>query len=212
MVDGSCLLPFIHKDNQKLFAMRLELIDDRSLVSMYLGGKELALAELIRRHKDKIFTSILMFVKDEVLAEDIFQDTFIKVIETLRRKKYSEEGKFLPWVLRISYNLCIDHYRKVKRTPVITNNDEYDIFKVLKFSADNAEISMIKRETRNKVRRLVDQLPSEQKEVVILRHYANLSFKQIAQITNVSINTALGRMRYALINMRKMIAEKQIAI
>ncbi len=192
--------------------MTMKLIGDRALVRMYKSGNDLALAELIRRHKDKVFTSILLFVKDEILAEDIFQDTFIKVIETLRRGKYSEEGKFLPWVLRISYNLCIDHYRKVKRTPTVTNNDGYDIFKILKFAEDNAEERMIKNQTYHKVRKLIDQLPSEQKEVVVLRHYAELSFKEIAAITNVSINTALGRMRYALINMRKMIEEKHIVL
>jgi len=190
----------------------MNLIGDRVLVKMYMTGNDLALAELIKRHKDKVFTSILLFVKDEVLAEDIFQDTFIKVIETLRRGKYYEDGKFLPWVLRISYNLCIDHYRKVRRTPTITTSDGYDIFKILKFSADNAEQSIIKRQTYQKVRKLVEDLPQEQREVVILRHYAELSFKEIAAITNVSINTALGRMRYALINMRKMIEEKQIAL
>ncbi|MFK7903917.1 MAG: RNA polymerase sigma factor [Chitinophagales bacterium] len=192
--------------------MDLHGISDRGLVKMYMTGNEHSLAELIRRHQEKVYTSIFMFVKDEVLAEDIFQDTFIKVIETLRRGKYYEDGKFLPWVLRISYNLCIDHYRKVKRTPTITNSDGYDIFKFLKFEEESPEKIMIKNETHTKVRKLVEQLPVEQKEVVILRHYADLSFKEIAKITNVSINTALGRMRYALINMRKMITEKQILL
>lgn len=192
--------------------IKMKLVSDRELVKLYMTGQETALAELIGRHKDKIYTSILLFVKDELLAEDIFQDTFIKVIDTLRKGKYYEDGKFLPWVLRISYNLCIDHYRKVKRTPTITNSEGYDIFKVLKFEEDNAEEKMIKDQTYAKVRSLINQLPDEQKEVVILRHYAELSFKQIAKITNVSINTALGRMRYALINMRKMITEKQIVL
>lgn len=192
--------------------MKMQLIGDRQLVKLYVAGNEHALAELIRRHKEKVYTSIFMFVKDDILAEDIFQDTFIKVIETLRRGKYYEDGKFLPWVLRISYNLCIDHYRKAKRTPTITNSDGFDIFKILKFEEDNAEKTMIRHQTCAKVRQLVDQLPKEQKEVVILRHYAELSFKEIAEITDVSINTALGRMRYALINMRKTIAEKQIVL
>ncbi len=190
----------------------MKVISDRELVKLYVAGNDSALAELINRHKDKVYTSIYLFVKDEILAEDIFQDTFIKVIETLRRGKYYEDGKFLPWVLRISYNLCIDHYRKVKRTPTITNSDGYDIFNVLKFTDDNAEEKMIRDQTSSKVRKLIDQLPEEQKEVVILRHYGELSFKEIAKITNVSINTALGRMRYALINMRKMITDKQIVI
>ena len=192
--------------------MKLQLIGDKKLVKMYMTGNDNALAELITRHKNKIFTAIFLFVKDQILAEDIFQDTFIKVIETLRRGKYSEEGKFLPWVLRIAYNLCIDHYRKVKRTPTITNSEGYDIFKVLKFTEETAEDNMIKDQTRAKVRSLINELPAEQKEVVILRHYAELSFKEISEITNVSINTALGRMRYALINMRKAITEKQIAL
>ena len=147
-----------------------------------------------------------------MLAEDIFQDTFIKVIETLKRGKYSEEGKFLPWVLRIAYNLCVDHYRKTKRTPTITTSDGQDIFKVLKFVEESAEDRIERDETAGKVRRLIDSLPPEQREVVILRHYADLSFKEIAAITDVSINTALGRMRYALINIRKMVEERQIAL
>ena len=190
----------------------MKVTGDKTLVKMYMTGDDIALAELIRRHKDKVFTSILLFVKDETLAEDISQDTFIKAIETLRRGKYSEEGKFLPWVLRIAYNLCIDHYRKLKRSPTVTTNAGYDIFKVLKFVEDSPEESMIKKQTYAKVRDLIRQLPQEQKEVVILRHYAELSFKEIAAITNVSINTALGRMRYALINMRKLIQERHIAL
>lgn len=192
--------------------MDLRIISDKELVQLYIAGKESALAELIRRHKNKVFTSIMMFVKDTYLAEDIFQDTFIKVIDTLRKGKYYEDGKFLPWVMRISYNLCIDHFRKTKRRPTITNSDGFDIFNVLKFEASNAEEDIIRGETVSKVRQLVEKLPSEQKEVVVLRHYADMSFKEIAAITNVSINTALGRMRYALINMRKMIEEKQIVL
>jgi RNA polymerase sigma factor (sigma-70 family) len=192
--------------------MRNHIISDKDLLSQYLAGSEAALELLISRHKEKIFTSIYLFVKDTYLAEDIFQDTFIKVIETLKRGKYKEEGKFLPWVMRIAHNLCIDHFRKTKRTPKVTNNDGFDIFKVLKFADDNAEQAMIKDQAYSKIRTLVSSLPDEQKEVVILRHYAELSFKEIAKITNVSINTALGRMRYALINMRKMVEEKQIVL
>jgi RNA polymerase sigma factor (sigma-70 family) len=192
--------------------MRNHIISDKDLLSQYLAGSEAALELLISRHKEKIFTSIYLFVKDTYLAEDIFQDTFIKVIETLKRGKYKEEGKFLPWVMRIAHNLCIDHFRKTKRTPKVTNNDGFDIFKVLKFADDNAEQAMIKDQAYSKIRTLVSSLPDEQKEVVILRHYAELSFKEIAKVTNVSINTALGRMRYALINMRKMVEEKQIVL
>lgn len=190
--------------------MRTQEISDKVLVSRYMKGDESALSTLIIRHKQKVFTSIMMFTKNETLAEDIFQDTYIKVIETLKRGKYYEDGKFLPWVMRIAYNLCIDHYRKSKRTPTITNSEGFDIFNVLKFSDQTAEDKMIQNQTYAKVRKLIDLLPPEQKETVILRHYANMSFKEISDITNVSINTALGRMRYALINMRKMIEERKI--
>jgi len=192
--------------------MSIQNVSDTALVKQYMSGSNPALSELVTRHKEKVFTSIMMFVKDTALAEDIFQDTFIKVIDTLKRGKYYEDGKFLPWVMRISYNLCIDHYRKVKRTPKIANSDEFDIFNVLKYNEDNAEEKMVKDQTYAKVRMLVDQLPAEQKEVVILRHYAEMSFKEIANLTGVSINTALGRMRYALINMRKLITENEIPI
>ena len=188
------------------------VISDKQLVNNYLAGDNSALSTLVTRHKDKIYSSILMFVKEQSLAEDIFQDTFIKVIDTLKRGKYYEDGKFLPWVMRISYNLCIDHYRKAKRTPNMANSDEFDIFDVLKSHNDNAETKMIKDQTYAKVRQLVDMLPAEQKEVVVLRHYAELSFKEIAKLTGVSINTALGRMRYALINMRKLIVDNNIPV
>ena len=154
----------------------------------------------------------MMFVKDTNLAEDIFQDTFIKVLHTLRSGTYKEEGKFAPWVMRISYNLCIDHFRRLKRNPTVTNSDGFDIFEVLKFADENAEDRITRKETHHKVRKLVDSLPEEQKEVVILRHYAGLSFKEIADTTGVSINTALGRMRYALINLRKLITENAISL
>ncbi len=192
--------------------MCTQSMSDQQLVSQYLKGDESSLELLISRHKSKIFTSIILFVKDKYLAEDIFQDTFIKVIETLRTGKYKEEGKFLPWVMRIAHNLCIDYYRKVKRIPNVINSEGFDIFEILKFASNNAEDVMIKNETISKVKKLVDKLPHEQKEVVILRHYADLSFKEIAKLTGVSINTALGRMRYALQNMRKTIADKEISL
>lgn len=192
--------------------MQNQTISDKELLSQYRNGSEAALELLIARHKEKIHTSIYLFVKDTYLAEDIFQETFIKVIDTLRKGKYKEEGKFLPWVMRIARNLCIDHFRKTKRQPTITNGEGYDIFNILRFDEDNAEDHMIQDQSHQRVRNLVNELPDEQKEVVILRHYAQLSFKEIAELTDVSINTALGRMRYALINMRKMIEEKQIAL
>lgn len=192
--------------------MESHVISDKELLSQYQNGNEAALELLINRHKEKVYTTIYMFVKDSYLAEDIFQDTFIKVLKTLRKGKYREEGKFLPWVMRIAHNLCIDHFRKTKRHPKVTNNDGFDIFDILPFADDNAEQSMVKKQAHQKVRDLVNQLPDEQKEVVVLRHYAGMSFKEIAALTDVSINTALGRMRYALINMRKMVEEKQIAL
>jgi len=185
--------------------MHLDHSDDKSLVKSYINGNERALGVLITRHKSRVYTAIYMFVKDTYLAEDLFQDTFIKVVDRLRRGKYKEEGKFLPWVLRIANNLCIDYYRKTKRKPGIVNPEGFDIFEVLNFQEDNEEDRMIKKERATYVKGLLDKLSPEQKEVVILRHYADLSFKQIAELTGVSINTSLGRMRYALINMRKMI-------
>ena len=192
--------------------MQVDVLSDKQLIGRYLAGDETALEQLIERHKEKVYTSIVFMVKDASLAEDIFQDTFIKVIDTLRGGKYKEEGKFLPWVMRIAYNLCIDHFRRLKRKPTVTNTEGFDIFGVLDFAENTAEDDLVMNQTRRKVRSLIDQLPPEQKEVVILRHYAELSFKEIAALTDVSINTALGRMRYALINMRKLIAEKNIAL
>jgi len=192
--------------------METQVVSEKELVQLYIQGQESALQTLIIRHQSKIFTAINIFVKNRALAEDIFQDTFIKVIDTLRSGKYKEEGKFLPWVMRIAHNLCIDHFRKSKRTPTITTPDGFDIFDVLKFADENVEDRMIKEQTALKVRKLIDQLPPEQKEVVILRHYANFSFKEIATLTKVSINTALGRMRYALQNIREVIAEKEMSI
>jgi RNA polymerase sigma-70 factor (ECF subfamily) len=151
-------------------------------------------------------------VKDKYLAEDLFQDMFIKVIDTIRGGRYTEEGKFLPWAMRIAHNLCVDHFRRVKRTPTIKTSDNHDIFEVLNFSNDNAEERIMKNQSYDRIRRMLDLLPEEQREVIILRHYADLSFKEIATLTNCSINTALGRMRYGLINMRKMMTEKQIAL
>ena len=192
--------------------MRSQVISDKELLLQYEEGRDTALELLINRHKDRVYTTVYLFVRDKYLAEDIFQDTFIKVIDTLKKGKYKEEGKFLPWVLRIAHNLCIDYFRKIKRLPAVTTREGFDIFNILPFADDNVEEKMVKDQTHDKVRALVDSLPTEQKEVVILRHYANMSFKEIANVTNVSINTALGRMRYALINMRKTMAEKQVSI
>jgi len=185
---------------------------DNQLVQFFQDGNNGALETLVNRHKDKIFTSIYMLVKDKYLAEDLFQDVFIKIIDTLRKNNYNEEGKFLPWALRIAHNLCVDHFRKVKRTPTITTSDDRDIFDVINVMEDSADKGMIKSQSHDGVRKMLDLLPEDQREVIVLRHYADLSFKEIAAMTNCSINTALGRMRYGLMNMRKMMAEKQIAL
>lgn len=185
---------------------------DHELVHLFMDGDSNALEALVVRHKDKLYTSILFLVKDKYLAEDIFQDVLIKVIDTIRGGRYTEEGKFLPWALRIAHNLCVDHFRKVKRTPVIKTGDDRDIFEVLNLTEEGADVKMMKRQSHDRVRRMLDLLPEDQREVIILRHYAELSFKEIASLTNCSINTALGRMRYGLINLRKMMVEKNIAL
>ena len=193
-------------------AIKLQSKSDQDLVHQYIQGHESSLEELIRRHKTKIYTSIYLLVKDSYLAEDIFQDTFIKVINTLKAGKYNEEGKFLPWVIRIAHNLVIDHFRKEKRTPVVTTVEGFDIFEVLKFYDESTEDKMIREQTHRDLRELIHLLPSEQKEVLIMRHYGELSFKEISDITEVSINTALGRMRYALNNLRKMMISKELSL
>ncbi|PRY54632.1 RNA polymerase sigma-70 factor (ECF subfamily) [Arcticibacter pallidicorallinus] len=192
--------------------MKLQGKSDQELIHIYIAGQETGLEELVSRHKSKIYTSIYMLVKDQYLAEDIFQDTFIKVINTLKTGKYNEEGKFLPWVLRIAHNLVIDYFRKEKRTPVITSGDGFDIFDVLGFCDESIEEQMVRNQTHQDLRKMIQLLPDEQKEVLIMRHYGEMSFKEIADITNVSINTALGRMRYALNNLRKMFDAKELSI
>ena len=189
--------------------MNRNLISDKDLVHLYVSGDESALGILLSRHKSKIYTSIYLLVKDRYLAEDIFQDTFIKVINTLKSGKYNEEGKFLPWVMRIAHNLVIDHFRKEKRTPTITNSEGFDIFDTIGISDESTEDKLLRDQSHADLRTLIQQLPEEQKEVLIMRHYADLSFKEIADLTGVSINTALGRMRYALNNLRRMMQEKE---
>jgi RNA polymerase sigma factor (sigma-70 family) len=189
--------------------MNRNLISDKDLVHLYVSGDESALALLLSRHKSKIYTSIYLLVKDRYLAEDIFQDTFIKVINTLKTGKYNEEGKFLPWVMRIAHNLVIDHFRKEKRTPTITNQEGFDIFDVIGVSEESTEDKLLRDQSHTELKVLIQKLPEEQKEVLIMRHYADLSFKEIADLTGVSINTALGRMRYALNNLRRMMLERE---
>jgi len=187
-------------------------LSDQQLIELYLKGDDKSFEHLLNRHKDRIYTQIYLFVKDRDLAEDIFQDVFIKIVDTLRKGKYNHEGKFIQWALRISYNLCVDNFRKSKRRTKVSSTETFDIFDLLENKDDNMESTMIKSQMHKKIRTLVDQLPEEQREVVVLRHYAEMSFKEISQLTGVSINTALGRMRYALINMRKMVENIEVII
>ena len=192
--------------------MQLKMLNDQELISLYLNGNSTAFEVLLKRHKDKIYTSIYLFVKDTELAEDIFQEVFIKIIDTLRKEKYNNEGKFLQWAMRIAYNMCVDHFRRAKRMTKISNTETFDIFNILECKDDHMENSIIKSQIHSKLRHLVDQLPDEQREVVILRHFADMSFKEISQMTRVSINTSLGRMRYALINLRKLVTEAEMVM
>ncbi|MEO6731441.1 MAG: sigma-70 family RNA polymerase sigma factor [Ferruginibacter sp.] len=187
-------------------------LTDQQLVHLYVEGNTNALETLVNRYKDRIYTSIYLLVKDKYMAEDLFQDVFIRIIDTLKGGRYTDEGKFLPWALRIAHNMCVDHFRKVKRSPSIKTSDDRDIFEVLNFSEPSAENRMIQMQSHERVRKMIDMLPQDQREVIILRHYADLSFKEIAELTKCSINTALGRMRYGLINMRRLMTEKQIAL
>ena len=187
-------------------------ITDSVLVSDYIQGKEAALAILIKRHQQRLFSFIYSKVHDRDITEDVFQDTFIKVIKTLKKGNYNEEGKFLPWVMRIAHNLVIDHFRKTNRMPSFKNTDEFDIFSVLGDGNLNAEKKIIQEQIHEDVRELVNELPEEQKEVLVMRMYKDMSFKEISENTGVSINTALGRMRYALINMRKLIDKHKIIL
>ena len=192
--------------------MRKTEVSDNELITQFLQGNESGLEELITRHQRKIFTSILLLVKDKELAEDLFQETFIKVINTLRSGNYHEEGKFLPWVIRIGHNLVIDYFRKQKRMPMVRDTEEYSVMESLKLTDENIEDKMITSQIHTEIRMLIEHLPLDQREVVIMRHYADMSFKDIAESTKVSINTSLGRMRYALINLRKLIQEKQMVL
>jgi RNA polymerase sigma factor (sigma-70 family) len=187
-------------------------LTDQQLIHLYVEGDSDALATIVLRYKEKIYTSIYLLVKDKYLAEDIFQDVFIRIIDTLKGGRYTDEGKFLPWAMRIAHNMCVDHFRKVKRSPTIKTSDDRDIFEVLNFSEAGADQKMMDGQSHDRIRKMVDMLPEDQREVIILRHYADLSFKEIAELTKCSINTALGRMRYGLINLRKLMVEKQIAL
>ncbi len=189
--------------------------NDQSLVINYINGDESALVTLLERHKRKIFSYIIVTVKNRELAEDIFQETFFKVVNTLKKGQYNEEGKFTSWVLRIAHNLMVDGFRDDKRMPRVKNTinadgEEFDIFSIIPNDDKNAEQKIAQQHTRKGIRKLIEQLPLEQREIVMMRYYYDMSFKEISEKNNIGMNTALGRMRYALINLRKMMAEKNL--
>jgi RNA polymerase sigma factor (sigma-70 family) len=194
--------------------MNVQHFSDKELIGKYLQGNHASLEILISRHQNRVYAYILMITKNKELADDLFQDTFIKVINTIRSGSYNEEGKFLQWVMRIAHNLIIDHFRKSNRIPVFDNskNEDYDIFENLNIMEESIEDKIITEQIHQDVRKLIELLPAEQREVLYMRHYAEMSFKDIAEVTDVSINTALGRMRYALINLRKLISENNIVL
>ena len=197
--------------------MSMQLLSDNELVKLYMDGNEESLSVLVKRHKRRIFSYIYLITRNKALTEDVFQETFFKVIQTLKKQQYNEEGKFLPWILRIAKNLIIDHFRKVKKMPSISSvyNDEGEetcIFDIIPDNSSNSKDTEESREFKNRIRAVVNDLPKDQKEVVIMRTYYDMSFKEIAEVTSVSINTSLGRMRYALINLKKMLEEKNVEI
>jgi RNA polymerase sigma factor (sigma-70 family) len=184
---------------------------DSQLVALYQTGNEEAFEMLLHRHKSRIYTAIYMIVKDRYQAEDLLQDTFIKAINTIKGGRYNEEGKFLPWICRVAHNLAIDHFRRSKRYPEVVLEDGSRVFDSLQFSEDSFETQQLLRDTKSRLRDIIKELPDEQKQVLIMRHYLEMSFQEIAERTDVSINTALGRMRYALINLRKKMIKNHIA-
>ena len=193
--------------------MKLKNLTDQELVKQFIQGDQLSIEVLITRHKNKVYTYIFLIVKNQQLAEDIFQDTFIKVIRSLKEGKYKDNGKFVSWVIRIAHNLTIDHFRKEKQINTCSNEDfEADIFNSKKMSDGTIEDILVENQIVHEVKLLIEELPEDQKQVILLRHYGGLSFKEIAEQTDVSINTALGRMRYALINLRKLIEEKNLSL
>lgn len=185
---------------------------DQMLINAFVDGNKKCIEALIKRYKNQVYSYILLNVKDRQVADDIFQDTFIKVVVSLRSRSYNDEGKFLPWVIRIAHNLVIDHFRRKKLNVTSKDEEEYDVLNSSKLSEDTIEDKIIDEQIYSDVRKLVEYLPEEQKEVILLRHYGDLSFKEIADMTNVSINTALGRMRYAVLNLRRMVEEKNIIL
>jgi len=187
-------------------------IKDEQLVCSYLSGNESSLNILINRHRSRLLGFIISKVRDKALAEDIFQETFLKVIKTLKKGRYNEQGKFLPWVMRIAYNLSIDHFRKISKTRFIRSRDDFNVFDIVKDSSDSVEQEMIKEKILADVKKIIYKLPPLQREVLKMRYYSNMSFNEIAETCNISINTALGRMRYALINLRKIINKEGVVL
>lgn len=185
--------------------------NDAELIASYRSGSEAAFEKLVEKYKSRVYTTIYLIVKDQAIAEDLLQDVFIKVVHTLTADGYNEEGKFQPWLMRIAHNLAIDHFRRSKRYPTIIMEDGSNIFNTLKFAEESIEDARLKEDTVELVRKLIDELPESQKQVLIMRHYMDMSFQEIAEQTGVSINTALGRMRYALINMRKKLKQLNVA-
>lgn len=190
----------------------IQHLPDAELISLYLSGDNAGIEQLVSRYKDKIYTAIYVLVKDQYLAEDIFQETFLKILRTMKSGRYAEQGKFLPWALRVAHNLCMDHFRRVKQQIPVTTEDGREILDLLPLAHGNGGERLEERQTHQSVRDLVASLPEEQREVVTLRIYGELSFKEIADLTQVSINTALGRMRYGLINLRKKINEEKLVL
>ena len=191
----------------------LEILNDKELVESYRNGNVASFELLVERHQNKVFSYILMLVKDRQLADDIFQDTFLKIIRTIKAGAYKEEGKFIQFAMRIAHNLVIDHFRKSNRLPIAdSSNNEYSIIDNLKYTDRSIEDEIIEEQVYADLRKMIELLPDEQKEVLNMRMYADMSFKEIADATNVSINTALGRMRYALINLRKMAKENNLTL
>ena len=187
-------------------------LPDASLVKEYVAGNEDALAKLIKRHESKIYGFIYSKIPDRDITNDIFQDTFIKVIKTLKSNSYNEEGKFLPWVMRISHNLVVDYYRKTKKMPMFRETEEFSIFSIMSDDSLTIENKIISEQVEMDLKKLIEELPADQKEVLVMRMYQDMSFKEISESTGVSINTALGRMRYALMNLRKVIDKHQIVL
>ena len=189
------------------------ITSDYELITMFVNGDERCFEELINRYKTKVYSYISLYIRDQALVEDIFQDTFLKVIQSVKAGKYADNGKFLSWVMRIAHNLIIDNFRRVKQLNTVSNDGcELDLFNSSKFYDDSIENDYVKKQIKKDVRSMIGNLPEEQREVVIMRHYADMSFKEIADMTGVSINTALGRMRYALINLRKIMEENKISL